>query len=100
MTRAALSSAVETKPDLANWMLPIVVGGDDVTAVMDARLAFAIPAPSWSAFEVESRRSVIIEVLTTVSEGRVVPGGDHCGGDRANCSMVPPDERDHAIFSL
>jgi hypothetical protein len=42
VTAAALRTAAQGHPGYEDWMLPLVVGGDDVTVMMDARIAFDV----------------------------------------------------------
>lgn len=42
VTTTALQRAIAPYPDRRDWLLPLIVGGDDVTLVMDARVAFEV----------------------------------------------------------
>jgi Cas10/Cmr2, second palm domain len=42
ITIEAFAAAIRAQPDCEDWILPLVVGGDDVTTVMDARFAFDV----------------------------------------------------------
>lgn len=65
LTRAALREAVLAQPPREDWILPIVMGGDDVTAVIDARFAFDVTVAFLEAFE---RLSQADDVITEVVE--------------------------------
>lgn len=65
VTEAALGAAVEGYPDYEDWLLPLVVGGDDVTVMMDARIAFDVTV---SFIEEFARRTAEDEVIAGVVE--------------------------------
>jgi hypothetical protein len=68
VTRAALKEAVLQQPQRSDWILPIVIGGDDVTALIDGRVAFSVTVAFLRAFERISRDTpAITEVLARVS---------------------------------
>jgi hypothetical protein len=72
--RQALADAVAWQPNRADWILPIVIGGDDVTALMDARVAFDVTVHFLKRFEHHSgAHPVITEVAHRVLE-KIAPG--------------------------
>lgn len=80
VTRAALREAVDKqdRPGQDGWLLPLIVGGDDVTAVLDGRLAFDLARDFLLAFERRSRECrALTEVVTRVREhaGQPPAGG-------------------------
>ncbi|MFV2096633.1 hypothetical protein ACFHW1_14225 [Micromonospora sp. LOL_014] len=77
VTVAALRYAVEQVTDRTGWLLPLVVGGDDVTVVMDARPAFEVTATFVERFaEQAAGNETISQVLTDVQ----LPGLTACAG--------------------
>lgn len=70
VTQDALKAAVRTQAGRSDWILPIVVGGDDVTAIMDARFAFDVTHTFLVEFEQRSRIDPINAVLQRVWELR------------------------------
>ncbi|MEV6801916.1 hypothetical protein AB0M91_26740 [Micromonospora rifamycinica] len=77
VTVAALRFAVGQVDDRSGWLLPLVVGGDDVTVVMDARPAFEVTATFVERFaRTAADHPVISRVLADV--GR--PGLTACAG--------------------
>ncbi len=76
VTNDALRSAVQDQPELAGWLLPLVVGGDDVTAVLDARVAFDVTSTFLREFARRSaEHEVITEVVARVGERTAGPAG-------------------------
>lgn len=64
ITREALAASVDQQPVRKDWLLPLVVGGDDVTAVMDGSIAFDVAAAFLQEF---ARRSAADPVITAVT---------------------------------
>jgi hypothetical protein len=63
----ALRRAVHGQPDRTDWILPLVVGGDDMTAVMDARVAFDVTVRFLREFaELSAANDLITEVVGRV----------------------------------
>ncbi|MDG4771950.1 hypothetical protein [Solwaraspora sp. WMMD792] len=77
VTVTALRYAVEQVNDRTGWLLPLVVGGDDVTVVMDARPAFEVTATFVERFaEQAAGNETISQVLTDAR----LPGLTACAG--------------------
>ncbi|MFY1699167.1 Cas10/Cmr2 second palm domain-containing protein [Solwaraspora sp. WMMA2101] len=77
VTVAALRYAVAQVTDRTGWLLPLVVGGDDVTVVMDARPAFEVTATFVAKFaETAAGHEAISRVLADVGH----PGLTACAG--------------------
>lgn len=67
VTIEALRIAVAEHTTGKGWILPLVVGGDDVTAVMDARAALSVTATFLTEFARESaRHPAITEVVAKI----------------------------------
>jgi hypothetical protein len=76
VTKQALRDAVAaTAPGYDRWLLPLVVGGDDVTALVDGRVAFALTTAFLRAVTeraaADRRISDVLAALT--SAGRAAP---------------------------
>lgn len=74
VTIAAVREAVrrqeERHPGRREWLLPLIVGGDDVTAVMDGRLAFDFAVDFLRAFADQSAGNVeMSRVLNRINAG-------------------------------
>ncbi|MFV2086984.1 Cas10/Cmr2 second palm domain-containing protein [Micromonospora sp. LOL_021] len=77
VTVAALRYAVDQVTNRTGWLLPLVVGGDDVTVVMDARPAFEVTATFVEQFaRTAAAHPVVARVLTDVGH----PGLTACAG--------------------
>ncbi|MDG4765302.1 hypothetical protein O7632_14535 [Solwaraspora sp. WMMD406] len=77
VTVTALRYAVEQVTDRTGWLLPLVVGGDDVTVVMDARPAFEVTATFVERFAATAAgHPVVSRVLSDVG----LPGLTACAG--------------------
>ncbi|ROO61304.1 hypothetical protein EDC02_3237 [Micromonospora sp. Llam0] len=77
VTVAALRYAVEQVNDRTGWLLPLVVGGDDVTVMMDARPAFEVTATFVEQFaRTAAAHPGIARVLADVGH----PGLTACAG--------------------
>jgi hypothetical protein len=81
ITKKAFSNAVTearrrpvSEPPPTGWVLPIVVGGDDVTAIMDARLAFDTVRRFLERFEKLSAESEVPSLLEMLWEDSGAPG--------------------------
>lgn len=69
VAQRALKEAVASRQEGADWILPIVIGGDDMTAIMDGRVAFDVTVEFLRRFEQHSaEHPVIWEVVAEVSE--------------------------------
>ena len=80
VARQALKDAVAAQPGRADWILPIVIGGDDVTAIMDGRVAFDVTEKFLQRFEHHSAghpaiREVVAAVLPAVAPDKPHPVG-------------------------
>jgi len=51
VARQALKDAVAAQSGQSDWILPIVIGGDDVTVIMDGRVAFDVTEKFLQRFE-------------------------------------------------
>ncbi|WBB95008.1 hypothetical protein O7543_00945 [Solwaraspora sp. WMMA2080] len=77
VTLEALKQAVAAQQGRDNWLLPLVVGGDDVTVVMDARPAFDVTATFVEQFaKIAAGHPVVQKVLA----GGKHPGLTACAG--------------------
>ena len=72
VTAARRPAAPEEVP--TGWVLPIVVGGDDVTAIMDARLAFDTIVRFLARFEELSAEPEVASLLEMLWEDSGAPG--------------------------
>lgn len=63
VTAAALRSVLSSLPDRTDWLLPLVLGGDDVTVVMDARVAYDVTVDFLREF---ARQSAADPTITEV----------------------------------
>lgn len=85
VTRSALKAAVgrverERQPD-SGWLLPLVLGGDDVTAVVDARYAFTLTVAFIEEFaERSAREPAVTEVLRDITSTEDATGVGSAGG--------------------
>lgn len=74
VTAEALRRAVGTQPDLKDWVLPLVLGGDDMTAMMHARVAYPVTVEFLRQFAVLSARNEAITEVVARTGGTVGPG--------------------------
>ncbi|WFE21039.1 hypothetical protein O7621_24790 [Solwaraspora sp. WMMD937] len=76
VTVTALRYAVEQVADRTGWLLPLVVGGDDVTVVMDARHAFEVTATFVERFaEQAAGNATISQVLADIGRRKATDVG-------------------------
>lgn len=64
--RAAIDAKDEKKEPVSDWILPIVVAGDDVTVIMDGRVAFDVTCAFLKAFEELSGQGKVHEALSEI----------------------------------
>lgn len=83
-------TAVLRKHDASDWLLPLIVGGDDLTAIVDGRLARDFVTEYLRAFETHSGAQSVLQRVATE-----VLGSDHltaCAGIAIVKPTMPFDQ--------
>lgn len=80
VARQALKDAVDAQTDHSDWLLPIVIGGDDVTVIMDGRVAFDVTEKFLQRFEHHSGQHPAIREVVAAVLAEVAPGEPHPDG--------------------
>lgn len=90
----AVAQVLVDAPKEQGWLLPLIVGGDDLTAIVNARLARPFVTAYLRAFEEASAADEILRVVA-----RKVLGSDHltaCAG----IAVVKPTMPFHQAYDL
>lgn len=77
VARKSLKDAVATQGGRADWILPIVIGGDDVTAIMDGQVAFDVTEEFLRRFEQHSAEHPAIREVVAAVLAEVAPSAAH-----------------------
>jgi len=92
-TRGAFKDAVGSVTDRRNWLVPLIIGGDDVTFVCDGRVALRVVSAYLTAFETRTATGVLAEAA------RAATGQGHLTAS-AGIAFVKPHFPFHAAYQL
>ena len=92
-TEAAFLSAVKTVPGRSDWLVPLIIGGDDVTFVCDGRVALQVVSAYLQAFERETAAPPLGDAAARATGCRYLTAS-------AGISFVKPHFPFHAAYRL
>lgn len=92
-TRGAFKDAVGSVADRRNWLVPLIIGGDDVTFVCDGRVALRVVSAYLTAFETRTATGVLAEAARKATrQGHLTAA--------AGIAFVKPHFPFHAAYQL
>ncbi|HBX81085.1 MAG: hypothetical protein WAV45_05885 [Propionibacteriaceae bacterium] len=98
---AAVAAVSQSVPDLKDWLLPLILGGDDTTFICDGRLAIRFTSAYLTAFEHASAASAPIRdaVAEAAANGATAAEAGHLTA-AAGIALVKPHFPYHAAYDL